>query len=519
MVAIRSDFVENDLLRTIVLADTPGTGDPILAHEIAQDFLPICDLIIYFFSAAVPFDSADIPLLTEKSSQLSFIPIRFVITRADEFKKDRLSQLSDENFDSSKSDIFLSELSQRVRFLFKDSSDIDPDRFMLIDNIDKYNINLLRQSLIDFADVRNINFQMNIQGYKILYFRESAEKLQEFFCSFLIDKLKSLSEVLNTADSNIIKFKDKIRVSNNNLTQSWSDKLVRINGVKIKVISSKLMEELVLPKLEVFSTSQQDWKFREAVTDRGAEIKGKINGSLVSQLKKILSDKKKLIESLSTLDDTEVSQILILDLKNISKDKLFENVEVLPSPNSYSNSFSSVKEMDSKLLECYDNFGKKLTEIHQVLVEQEPLKDLKLIIDTAINDLGADFDAYFESINIYRTGVFSLGIKDPIARLGLGSQMDQLESDKLTDVQKSDIKQEAEEYIFPDSKDTLNMFSNQLNLMTSKIGELQAEQKRTSSIRILKADLIPVSEDQRKILSEGATFIRYIRSPQHSVAL
>lgn len=49
LVTIRSSTLDDDFLDNIVIADTPGTGDPVLIDEIARDFLPICDLIIYFF--------------------------------------------------------------------------------------------------------------------------------------------------------------------------------------------------------------------------------------------------------------------------------------------------------------------------------------------------------------------------------------------------------------------------------------------------------------------------------------
>ena len=40
LVSIRSSFIESDFLENVVIADTPGTGDPILVHAIAQDFYP-----------------------------------------------------------------------------------------------------------------------------------------------------------------------------------------------------------------------------------------------------------------------------------------------------------------------------------------------------------------------------------------------------------------------------------------------------------------------------------------------
>ena len=120
-----------------------------------------------------------------KSSELPFIPIKFVITRADEFRKDRSLQISDDNFDGSKAQDFLNELGQRVRSLFKESSDITSDSFILIDNLYNYNLDLIRKTIIDFTNESNVTVQVNIHSHKIMYFKLSAEKLQDFFCSFL----------------------------------------------------------------------------------------------------------------------------------------------------------------------------------------------------------------------------------------------------------------------------------------------------------------------------------------------
>ncbi len=69
-VPIRSKFIDNELLRNLVIVDTPGSGDPHILNEVVRDFLPICDLILYFFSSTNALDNADLP----------FIPIKFVIT-------------------------------------------------------------------------------------------------------------------------------------------------------------------------------------------------------------------------------------------------------------------------------------------------------------------------------------------------------------------------------------------------------------------------------------------------------
>jgi len=70
-VTIRHESVNNGLLDKVVVADTPGSGDTQFVEEVARDFLPICDVILFFFSATSPLDKTDLPLLTEIHIRLS----------------------------------------------------------------------------------------------------------------------------------------------------------------------------------------------------------------------------------------------------------------------------------------------------------------------------------------------------------------------------------------------------------------------------------------------------------------
>jgi len=116
-VTIRHESVKNDLLRKVVLADTPGSGDTQFVEEIARDFLPICDVILFFFSSTSPLDKTDLPLLTELHKRLQFIPIKFVVTRADEFRVDASKPVSDSNIDGLRRDRFLGEVLTRLNKL------------------------------------------------------------------------------------------------------------------------------------------------------------------------------------------------------------------------------------------------------------------------------------------------------------------------------------------------------------------------------------------------------------------
>ena len=144
-VPIRLQTIENKMLAEIVLADTPGTGDPHLLEEMARDFLPICDLVLFFFPAASPLDSTDIPLLTELTRRLPFIPLKFIVTRADELRRDATKPLTPDNFDSGRAMIFIAEIMSRITLLLQNSKYSQND-VLLIDNKAQFNIDELRMT-------------------------------------------------------------------------------------------------------------------------------------------------------------------------------------------------------------------------------------------------------------------------------------------------------------------------------------------------------------------------------------
>jgi predicted GTPase len=86
--------VEAELLKTCFLVDTPGSGDPEVREGMVKDFLPICDLILYTFSATNALSVPDLSVLRTLQDQLDFVPIRFVISRSDEFRMDHNAPLT-----------------------------------------------------------------------------------------------------------------------------------------------------------------------------------------------------------------------------------------------------------------------------------------------------------------------------------------------------------------------------------------------------------------------------------------
>jgi predicted GTPase len=494
IVTIRSSFINSEILKNLVIADTPGSGDPTLDRAIAQDFLPICDLIVYFLSATSPLDSADIPLLKEKSSQLEFIPIKFVVTRADEFKKTHETVFGYENFDKVRADNFLRELSQRVNYLLPGGAVLDSQSFVLVDNKTKFNIDKLKQDLVDFASISDSTSRINIHSHKVIYFQSSAEKLQDFFCDFLYTKLKSLVDVLKGAEANIVKFEDKIRIANNTLTEFWGANLHSVSKIKSSILLDEAFHALKLEEsISIFEPTliQPSLKYsvNEGFNSFFIILKNDLAGGVLRQVKPVTSAGVKAVNSLDSLKDASLAKSLELDFSRFQSDKILLNIDLNPGASLSSNSLFAIEKLDEHLIKVYEKLCKQIEDLKKALLSQKPIRDYQKLLEEANGTLDKDFDGYFDAISVYRTGVFSYGVKAAIAKLGLGQKMDELESDNLTDDAKLAIKQDAQERMFPQSFEVLNQDLNSLADLKRRAEDLQKKLKLLSAEKITDHDI------------------------------
>ena len=177
IVPIRSIFIDSELLQTLVISDTPGSGDPQVINGMIQDFLPICDHILYFISASNPVDEADLPVLRQLSSKLPFIPITFIVTRTDEFRIDKRRDLSTDNIDKAKQDQFLGQLISRIKSLTKTDS-ITPQDFLFIDNEYQYGMDQLLLKINKWSvDIGSQELLKN-HGYKVDYYNKNLNEIE-----------------------------------------------------------------------------------------------------------------------------------------------------------------------------------------------------------------------------------------------------------------------------------------------------------------------------------------------------
>jgi predicted GTPase len=138
--------IDSPFLKDCFIVDTPGSGDPEINKEMVKDFLPVCDLILYAFSAAHALTDSDLSVLKILQDQLDFVPLIFVITRTDEFRNDPLAPLTKENVNHIRLDQFLAQLIARIRNQAP-KLNLSVDHFFFIDNIAKYGLGELRERI------------------------------------------------------------------------------------------------------------------------------------------------------------------------------------------------------------------------------------------------------------------------------------------------------------------------------------------------------------------------------------
>jgi len=467
-VPIRLQTVDNPLLSQIVLADTPGTGDPHLIEELARDFLPICDLVLFFFSAASPLDSTDIPLLSELHRRLPFIPLKFIITRADELRRDPTQPVSTSNFDLGKASTFVGEVMSRITLLLQPSSYSSND-FLLIDNKTQLNTDFLKNDLLDRSDPSNVSSRLAMHSHKVSFFQNTAQELRGFFSGFLNEKLTELNRIVAAADRNIQKYNEVVYIANNNLTKSWLDRLTAIRDFKIKATEGiKNLPELSASMFDAQSISKLSIDIRSDIArhtnDAANRVKRHVMQTGFLQLQRELNviqrrlheaDLDKLapqdhgvtpIDVAWTLGDTDIVPVNYLMRK---ADELRDKIR-------------------SHVLAIAADTRRPFEEIDRAIRQRLVIEKCEQIVISAQSSLEQDLELYFQNVQVYRAGVFAMTTKASIAKLGIAEELDQLETE-FTDEHKEATKLLAKQALFPAFDESVAAAATQLASIADEI--------------------------------------------------
>jgi len=472
-VPTRVQTVDSELLDQIVLVDTPGTGDPHLLEEMARDFLPVCDLVLFFLSAANPLDATDIPLLSELHRRLPFIPLLFVITRADELRKNSDIPLSRDNYDLARAAVFIGDLKSRISLLLKPN--IGETEFILIDNKSRFQIEELRGILLSRVDPNNISVRLNLHSHKIRFFQTTAERLRDYFLSFLDGKLSELNSIVAGAETNIHRYQQAVTISNNNLTKSWFDNHASILETLDKA-NKRLRSLSDLPHSYLASSVVS-----EALVKMRADNK-LTAGSTLDQIRRHAMQtgfnqlQREFGRAIKDLSSADLDNCFPQDHGILPASVQWGFGEIAMIPSAYLTARADVfrKGVRDFVLNSATEIRLALEEILRLIQTGYLVDKCVDIINNAQESLDRDVELYFQNVRVYRSGVFSMSTKDSIAKLGIGGELDQIESE-FTEEDKEAIQIAARGNLFPESAEKVATLTKQLSAISDQIRQLLQE--------------------------------------------
>ena len=210
--------VEHNLLNSICLVDTPGSADPELQaqdgaleepkfdEETVRDFLPACDHIVYIFNGTNPFDTADIPALRMLLERLSFLPVTFVLTRANDYLLDPNKPVIENNIDNEVVRDVKITLQRRLGTMF--GTAYSADDAILVDNKSGYGIDILTARLETIA---NSVANRDLREAKLTYYGGRAESLRKELLSIVEEKLDAWKTIWNDIEEKRKKWAEAVK--------------------------------------------------------------------------------------------------------------------------------------------------------------------------------------------------------------------------------------------------------------------------------------------------------------------
>ena len=470
-VPIRLEKIESPILNQIVLVDTPGTGDPEFFEEVARDFLPICDVILFLFSAASPLDASDVPLLKELHSRLPFIPLHFVVTRADELRSNSDQPLTEANFDATRANHFLESAVSRVNALLAPQV-YQKSSFTFIDNRSQFRLEQLRLFIENKCDAANPQAHIAMHMNKLQFYLQSARELNQFFASILDHKLAEVSRIVDSAARNIARYQEIVQISNNNLTKAWVEAAASVNRVSVRSIEA-LRVPTNLPtdfvwfqgvnnkKNELAKDMERDSRFAAQA------IVATVRSYIVNLLReKAYNVEKSIAETLVPKLNAAEQKIELLPVEVEIKETDIVSSAVV------TRRYNELRETEASVLrDTAGDLRRLMKELGDAVFQKAQLTESASVIEDAQASLREDLGKFFQNVELYRTGVFSHTTKEAISTLGIGHELDQLENE-FTEEDKEHFTTEATSQLFSDVTQLLANMNDKFAQISDKASVL-----------------------------------------------
>jgi hypothetical protein len=227
---------------------------------------------------------------------------------------------------------------------------------------------------------------------------------------FELAKLYTLAEIIRVSQENIERFRGKIRLTNNQLTESWNK-----NAESIRAKEYEVLEQLrnIAEPTEYISTFCSlaiqnnllvDTAYlKNEASNRVSQITSEVRYQLLKQFKKEVRTKNDRVNNFDSLSKLEEFESFDLNFIDYQKDTLLKSLNFLPSDNLVGFSRGMIRESDNQLVESYKELQKTVNVLKSLITDQKPIKSYQLILSSSIKDLYSDFDTYFDSIAVYRS--------------------------------------------------------------------------------------------------------------------
>ncbi len=458
----QSEFLEN-----IVLMDTPGSGDPNIIEEIVRDSLPLCDLIIYTLNSTAPFTTIDSPFLIAQQDKLKDIPLIFVLTRGDEFRKSRSVELTQENFDFTKYQKELQVIINRISETIP-LGEFKTEDFILIDNLSNFNISELSNRLKSLAKKNSENLVI-LHNHKLNYFRKEIKRIHDYFLALANSKIDNCKILIEKAEDNSEYFDDQIDVSKIKLRSLWNENVQVFSGIFGQVENSlqRIKEDIEIIKSfkdsgDLLSFRQ---KIRKKIDEESAFLASKIIRELESQVQvETLDLKEKILEAIDF-------QSLSISSQNLRDETSFKHPLNFPyNQETYLNeAFESFRR---KALSDYSILKDQLKTFKKVLLAKRPLDPTNDNILKYREALRVVMDVYYQALEMYNSAVFSFEVRTIVGELGLASEFDKLEASGIS---RNKYNSETEKELSGNYEEFSNEFLESIKQPESGLDEFEQD--------------------------------------------
>lgn len=482
---VGSSLVDSEMLRQRVLVDTPGTGDPLEVEEMVRDFLPICDRIIYFISAAIPLDQTDLPILQKIHRDLPFIPMRFVVTRADEFRRDHCSPLSPSNFDKVKADIFLAELLSRLAAVVPKFSPV-PENVLLVDNLFSFNLDRLETFLFPTGQVGDENIAQ-LHAHKIAYYFRSSREIRDYYKEYVQRKLNALNSLLGTAKTNHEQYQQTVTMANSRLTEYWVQQRQSVESkksIEVQLVSSILGHQggaLVLDEVDALKQVRLKlhsdvlfWAQADSATVCRS-LKSKLSGMIHEHIARL----QHTIEKATDPNTMALSPLVLTsrDAGDVLQYEVRFPLGVLSTlGDSQQVAVDVIRNRANALVSGSDRVADRTRERRfATAIRQELEKSCKQISEM--------LDGFFTSVHIYRSAIVSLNARETAERVGIVHAIDEVERAPIPEEKKTEWFEHTVGLVFPRRREAIGEAEREAADIAERLAPIHSQARQLAMVK------------------------------------